>query len=95
VRPGFIYYESAAPGGLGDGATTPTSLSRFAADFGGTVELYPARKSIVRFDVGTTMVRYLSDRPDPIKYPLGSLLSPDYIVTQGNIQLSTSYVWRF
>ena len=95
VRPGFIYYESAVPGGLGDGANTPTSLTRFAADFGGTVELYPARRSTVRFDVGTTMVRYLSDRPDPVKYPLGSLLSPDYIVTQGNIQLSTSYIWRF
>lgn len=92
VRPGFIYYESAMPGG---GSTTPTSLTRFAADFGGIVELYPARNSTVRFDVGTTLVRYLSDYPDHVQYPLGSLLSTQYIVTQGNLQVSTSYVYRF
>jgi hypothetical protein len=92
VRPGFIYYESAMPGG---GARSAESLTRFAADFGGTFELYPARNSTVRFDVGTTLVRYLTDHPDHIQYPLGSLLSTDYIVTQGNLQVATSYVWHF
>jgi hypothetical protein len=92
VRPGFIYYESAMPGG---GAKNPDSLTRFATDFGGVVEVYPARKSTLRFDVGTTLVRYLSDHPDHIQYPLGSLLSTDYIVTQGNFQVSTSYLFRF
>ncbi len=92
VRPGFIYYDSAMPGG---GATSPESLTRFAADFGGVFEVYPARRSTFRLDVGTTLVRYLSDHPDTIKYPLGSLLSNDYIVTQGNLQVSTSYTYRF
>jgi len=53
IRPGFIYYEQAMPGG---GVDHPASLARFAADFGGIVELYPNRKSTLRFDVGTTLV---------------------------------------
>ena len=49
----------------------------------------------MRFDVGTTLVRYLTDHPDRVQYPLGSLLSTDYIVTQGNLQVATTYVWHF
>jgi hypothetical protein len=92
VRPGFIFYENALPGG---GDYTPTSLTRFAWDFGGVVELYPARNSTIRFDVGTTLVRYLDNHPDTKPYPLGSYLSTQYIVTQGNFQVSTSYTYRF
>jgi hypothetical protein len=92
ARPGFIYYENALPGG---GVKSPTDLTRFATDFGGVIELYNARKSIWRVDVGTTVVRYLADHPDPKQYPLGSLLSTDYIVTQGNFQISTSYKFHF
>ena len=62
---------------------------------GGIVEYYPERNSTLRFDVGTTVVRYLTNRPDPHSYELGTLLSPDYIVTQGNFQMATSYVYRF
>ena len=92
VRPGFIYYDQAMPGG---GLTEPESLTRFAWDMGGTVEYYPDRKSTLRFDVGTTLVRYLSDHPDPKPYPLGSSLSTQYYVTQGNLQVATSYTYRF
>jgi hypothetical protein len=92
VRPGFIYYEKAVPGG---GVHTPESLTRFAADFGGIVEVYPSRNSTMRLDVGTTLVRYLSDHPDPRTSEIGSLLSNQYIVTQGNFQISTGYVYRF
>jgi hypothetical protein len=92
VRPGFIYYKEAMPGG---GVYTPTSLTRFATDFGGIVELYPNRKSTVRFDVGTTLVRYLSNHPDYRLSEIGNLLSNQYIVTQGNFQVSTGYVYRF
>ena len=49
----------------GGGNMTPNSLTRFATDFGGVVEYYPKRNSVLRFDVGTTVVRYLSDHPDP------------------------------
>ena len=92
VRPGFIYYDEAMPGG---GVTTPESLTRFAWDLGGTFEYYPNRDSTLRFDVGTTLVRYLSDHSDPKQYPLGSSLSTQYIVTQGNFQVATSYTYRF
>jgi hypothetical protein len=92
IRPGFIYYENAMPGG---GDYTPNSLTRFAWDFGGIVEVYPARNSSLRFDVGTTLVRYLSDHPDPNMSPINDLRSPQYIVTQGNFQVSSTYLWRF
>jgi hypothetical protein len=92
IRPGFIYYESAVPGG---GDLTPTSLTRFATDFGGIVELYPARNSTMRFDVGTTLVRCLTNHPDPNMSPINDLRSSQYIVTQGNFQVATSYVYRF
>jgi hypothetical protein len=92
VRPGFIYYENALPI---QGETGTASLTRFATDVGGIVEYYPERNSTLRFDVGTTVVRYLTNRPDPHSYELGTLLSPDYIVTQGNFQVATSYVYRF
>jgi hypothetical protein len=92
IRPGFIYYENALPGG---GDPNPTSLTRFATDFGGIVELYPNRNSTVRFDVGTTLVRYLSNHPDPNMSPINDLRSTQYIVTQGNFQISTAYVYRF
>jgi hypothetical protein len=92
IRPGFIYYQEAMPGG---GVYTPESLTRFAWDFGGIAEIYPARNTTWRFDVGTTLVRYLSDHPDPRMSPINDLRSTQYIVTQGNFQISTAYVYRF
>jgi hypothetical protein len=32
--------------------------TQFALDMGGVVELYPSRRTIIRFDLGDTMVRY-------------------------------------
>ncbi|HEY4899949.1 MAG TPA: hypothetical protein VIH91_03930, partial [Terriglobales bacterium] len=92
VRPGFIYYENADPirGEMGS-----ASLTRFATDLGGIVEYYPERNSTLRFDVGTSVVRYLTNQKDPHVYELGTLLSPQYYVTQGNFQVATSYVYRF
>jgi hypothetical protein len=92
VRPGFIYYQEAMPG-LGEDHST--SLTRFAWDFGGIIEIYPNRRSSLRFDVGTTMVRYLSDHPDPRMSQLGDLRSNQYYVNQGNFQIGTSYTYRF
>jgi hypothetical protein len=94
VRPGFIYYDRALPGG---GDPTPTSLTRFVWDFGGIVEVYPHResRSTIRFDVGTTLVRYLTDRTDTRFTEIGGVISNQYIVNQGNFQISTGYVYRF
>ncbi len=93
VRPGFIYYEDAVQQ-LGDAKTS--ELTRFATDFGAVAEIYPNRNSTFRFDVGTTLVRYLTDRTNTVTVShFGSLLSDDIIVTQGNFQMSTAYVYRF
>ena len=92
IRPGFIYYQEAMPGG---GVDTPESLTRFAWDFGGIVELYPARSTTWRFDVGTTLVRYLANYPDPRMSPINDLRSTQYYSNQGNLQVSTSYIYRF
>ncbi len=94
VRPGFIYYNNALPGG---GSSNPTSLTRFAWDFGGIVEVYPHResRSVLRFDVGTTLVRYLTDRYDDRFTQIGGVISNQYIVNQGNFQISTGYTYRF
>ncbi len=94
VRPGFIYYNKAIPGGGND---NPGSLTRFAWDLGGIVEVYPHResRSVIRFDVGTTLVRYLTDRYDDRFTQIGGVISNQYIVTQGNFQISTGYTYRF
>jgi hypothetical protein len=92
LRPGFIYYKDAWSGGENPHRT---DLSRFAVDAGGTVEFYPDRRSAIRFDFGTTLVRYLMDYPNPYVSPLARLISKDYYVTQGNMQISTGYRLRF
>jgi len=92
VRPGFLYYNEAWPGG---GATTTGSLSRFVWDFGGVTEFYTRHNGTLRVDVGTTLVRYLSDRTDTRMARLGGVISDQYYNNQGNFQVSTGYVYRF
>ncbi len=92
VRPGFIYYNEAWPGG---GAKSPQSLSRFAWDFGGVAEIYTHHNGTFRIDVGTTMVRYLTDRTDTRFTEIGGVISNQYWVNQGNLQFSTGYTYRF
>jgi len=94
VRPGFVYYQNAMPGG---GDPNPTSLTRFAWDVGGIFEVYPHResRSAIRFDVGTTLVRYLTDKVDTRYTELGGVISNQYYTTQGNFQFSTGYIYRF
>ena len=74
---------------------TPESLTRFAWDFGGIAELYPARNTTWRFDVGTTLVRYLANHPDMNMSPINDLRSTQYYTNQGNLQVSTTYIYRF
>jgi hypothetical protein len=92
IRPGFIYYDRAWSGGEN---AHFTDLSRFAVDAGGAFEYYPSPQSTIRFDFGSTLVRYLRDYPNPQISPVGSLISTDYYVTQGNFQFSTGYRIRF
>lgn len=92
VRPGFVYYDEAWTGGS---AAQFGSLSRFALDSGGIVEVYPSRRSTLRFDLGTTLIRYLQQYPNPRLSALGTFQSPQYYVNQGNFQISSGYSIRF
>jgi Outer membrane protein beta-barrel domain len=49
VRPGFTRFDRLAP------ATTST---QFTFDLGGVLELYPSRSTVVRFDLGDTIIDY-------------------------------------
>jgi hypothetical protein len=92
LRPGFIYYRNAWSGGENP---KREDLSRFALDAGGVLEVYPTRRSAIRVDFGTTLVRYLQNYPNPLISQIGSIISPDYYITQGNFQFSTGYRFRF
>jgi hypothetical protein len=50
-RPGFIHFTR-------DPFANPISSTDFAMDIGGVVEFYPSRKSVVRFDIGDTAIRF-------------------------------------
>lgn len=58
------------------------------------VEYYASSRSTIRFDIGTTFVRYLTGHPDPRQLPQ-TVLSDEYIATQGNFHLGSGYVFRF
>lgn len=47
------------------GCFEPISTTNFAFDVGGVVEVYPTKRTIIRFDAGDTMVR-LSERNVPL-----------------------------
>jgi hypothetical protein len=91
LRPGFIYYDKTL---TADSAGDFTNATRFAFDVGSIFEWYASRHSVIRFDAGTTVVRYLTGRDDP-RQPPGNILSTDYIVSQSNFQIGTGYTYRF
>jgi hypothetical protein len=90
ARPGFIYYPKTTSFPTGHEFV---SLSRFAMDFGTTIEMEASKRSAFRFDAGITFVRYLQGL-DPRQASV-SVISPTYIVTQGNFQVATGYIYRF
>jgi len=89
ARPGFIRYDASL--GLGDDRYETTT--RFVFDLGGAFDYYTSPRSAIRFNLGTNLVRYPT-HPD-IHQPPVSVLSNDYVATQGNFYLSGGYVFRF
>jgi hypothetical protein len=65
VRPGFVRFEKGDYRFVGGVAVFPPPLANFkpvartnfAIDLGGVVELYPSKRTIIRFDAGDTIVR--------------------------------------
>ncbi len=64
VRPGFVRFSSLidCPQGSGPfGSCVAPSRTYQALDLGGVIEAYPSRRTVVRFDIGDTMI-FTKDR---------------------------------
>lgn len=92
VRPGFITlgrYESViavgTPGNEFVLAEIRNKVSFFAIDVGGVFEYYPTKRTILRFDVGDTVIRYGGTEPKN--------LNPSF--TRHNLQTSVGFGFRF
>jgi Outer membrane protein beta-barrel domain len=72
IRPGFTRFDRIAP------ATTAT---QFTFDVGGVLELYPSRSTVIRFDLGDTIIDY------------GSLVATS--PTAHNLQFGIGFGFRF
>lgn len=60
-------------------------LTFFNVDVGGVFEYYPTRRTILRVDVGDTIIRYGAQTPEN--------LNPN--ITHNNLQISTGFAVRF
>jgi hypothetical protein len=72
LRPGFTRFDRAAP---------LTTSTQFTFDIGGVLELYPSRSTVVRFDLGDTIIDY------------GTLIAPS--TTSHNLQFGIGFGFRF
>ena len=84
ARPGFLRL-----GGAFKARNPALGETRFALDLGGVVELYPSRRSFVRFDVGDTIIP-LGDTPIN-----SALRPPQTFGTTHNKQTTFSFGYRF
>jgi hypothetical protein len=79
LRPGFVHFSRDLDG-IENGRT------EFAIDIGGVIEFYPSTNSVVRFDLGDTIVRF-GDRV--------TTLGPIDSFTSHNFQFSVGVGVRF
>ena len=93
ARPGVMSIGEVTSGfncsGNGFGTICRPSHNNFALDAGGVVELYPAARTIIRFDAGDTIVRIRNATA-------GILIAPvTTSETTNNLQLSVGFGYRF
>jgi Outer membrane protein beta-barrel domain len=74
IRPGFTRFDRVAP---------LTTSTQFTFDIGGVLELYPSRSTVVRFDLGDTIVDY------------GTTFAPTVSGTSHNLQFGIGFGFRF
>lgn len=91
IRNGFIHYDKALVPGS---SSVYEDVWRYALDLGGTVEYATSRRTVLRFNAGTTLVHYLQPYTDP-QQPLVSVISDQYYTFAGSAYLTTGYVFRF
>ncbi len=112
ARPGFLYATKGdlqpIPGILCGAIFPPpaacfetTSKNSFAFDFGGVVELYPTKRTLIRVDIGDTIVHLAARNVSGVLNPLAGL-SPSRLVvvsvpaeTTHNLQVSAGVGFRF
>lgn len=78
------------------------SKSNFALDLGGVVEVYPTKRTIIRFDAGDTMI-FLGDRNIPAVFnPAEGVLAPSLLTiirapaeTTHNFEFNVGVGFRF
>jgi hypothetical protein len=93
ASPGFIRldrYEAIeqifrTPTDLAILSSTRNGLIFFNVDVGGVLEYYPSKRTILRFDVGDTIIRYNSQQPKE--------LNPN--ITHHNLQIGLGFGFRF
>jgi hypothetical protein len=74
----------------------PEHETDFALDLGGLVELYPSRRTLLRFDIGDTIIR--AGDNDFVYFPLGFLPNEQFELrrtTSHNLQFSAGFGFRF
>jgi len=100
ARPGFLRYTRAEtkiefPNGNGPVPGNRFGIAfggvnHFAVDLGGVVELYPSRRTVVRFDAGDTVVRYANI---PVFLGNGQLVMETRHLN--SLQVSVGFGFRF
>jgi hypothetical protein len=113
ARPGFLYATKGDlqgnPRALCPAVFPPpvgcfetTSKNSFAFDLGGVVELYPTKRTIIRFDVGDTIIRLDQRNVSAVLNPQpGSLQASRLVVisvpaeTTHNLQVNAGIGFRF
>lgn len=100
VRPGFMSSGRAViahfPTGNGPDPQNPFGFedmraTQFALDVGGVFELYPTRRTMLRFDVGDTIVRYPGF--PFIQFPQGTVI--EKALYTHKLQFSAGFGFRF
>ena len=107
ARPGFVRFSKGDYrfGSGGCLAVFPPRLScfesepktNFALDLGGIAEFYPSKKTIIRFDVGDTMI-FFGDRNVAAPEEFGGSVTavlPRGSETRHNLQISAGFAFRF
>ena len=72
-----------------------TRKLRFAADFGGVVELYPSSRWLIRFDAGDTLIRFPDIRQSISEPGFPTIRGTAKGGTTHNFQFSTGIGFRF
>jgi hypothetical protein len=103
ARPGFVHFDAGDLEQVGAcvaifppplGCFETRGRTDFAFDLGGVVELYPSSRTIIRFDVGDTVLRSGSHNV-PVRTPVFDVAVPVPDRTTHNFQGSVGFGFRF